>query len=198
MAINDDATVPALYSAAEARAHPIMQPYPAHLVQRVTLADGAPVTIRPIRPGDADIEQEFVRNLSKESRFFRFMDGTRELKPQMLARFTQVDYDAHMAFIAVTETSGREIEIAVARYVAAADSTRCEFAIVVADEWQRRGVGSLLMRKLISAARARGLRRMYGEVLAGNRRMLNFVRRLGFRPVADPGAPAVIRMEIQL
>jgi acetyltransferase len=175
-----------------------MQPYPDHLIECATLPDGTTITIRPIRPEDAEIEQEFVRNLSNESRFFRFMDAVRELSPPMLAHFTQLDYDRHMALIAVTRVSGKDIEIAVARYVVADDESSCEFAIVVADEWQHRGVGTRLMRALINAARARGLRAIYGEVLAGNSKMLQFMGRLGFNRARDKDDPRVIRVDTTL
>ncbi len=175
-----------------------MQPYPDHLVERLTLADGTAITIRPIRPEDAEIEQEFVRNLSNESRFFRFMDAVRELSPRMLAHFTQLDYDRHMALIAVTQAGGREVEIAVARYIVAADESSCEFAIVVADAWQRRGVGARLMRARTDAARARGLRTMFGKVLAGNSKMLQFTRRLGFDSASDADDPRMVRVETTL
>lgn len=164
----------------------------------MTLPDGANITIRPIRSEDAAIEQEFVRKLSNESRYFRFMDSLRELSPRMLSHFTQVDYDRHMALIAVATVDGREAESAVARYVVADDSTSCEFAIVVADQWQRRGVGTLLMRALMDAARKRGLDLMHGEVLAGNQKMLNFMQRLGFRASFDAGDPRLMRVEISL
>lgn len=175
-----------------------MHPYPAHLVSAVTLADGTPLTIRPIRPADARIEQEFVRNLSEESRYFRFMDSLRELSPRMLEHFIDVDYDTHMALIAVVGSGDAETEIAVARYVVAADGASCEFAIVVADAWQHRGVGTALMRALVAAARSRGLLLMYGEVLAGNHKMLHFVRRLGFRTAYARNDPHLIRAELQL
>jgi len=94
-----------------------MQSYPAHLVKTITLADGAAVTLRPIRIADADIEQEFVRGLSDEARYFRFMDMLRELSPQMLKQMTDIDYHNQMALIAVTRRSGKEVQIAVGRYV---------------------------------------------------------------------------------
>jgi acetyltransferase len=172
--------------------------YPQHLVRKVTLADGTALTIRPIRPEDARIEAEFVRNLSEESRYYRFMDTLRELSPQMLSHFTHVDYDRHMAFIAVTGEGARETEIAVARYIVGDDATSCEFAVVVADAWQRKGVGTLLMRTLIETAGARGLRRMFGEVLTGNHKMLELMQRLGFQLKLDPGDPRVMRAEIRL
>lgn len=174
------------------------QPYPQHLLKKVTLADGAVLTIRPIRPEDARIEAEFVRNLSEESRYYRFMDTLRELPPQMLSHFTQVDYDRHMAFIAVIGEGAQETEIAVARYIVASDGTSCEFAIVVADAWQRRGVGTVMMRALIETARASGLRMMFGEVLSGNHKMLELMQRLGFQLKLDPGDPRLMRAEIRL
>lgn len=175
-----------------------MQPYPSHLVKHLKLADGAAVTIRPIRPEDAAIEQAFVRKLSNESRYFRFMGTLRELSPRMLSHFTQVDYDRHMALIAVTRDAGKEIEIAVARYVIADDRKSCEFAIVVADQWQHRGVGRLLMRALMDAARSRGLVAMFGEVLSSNHKMLQHMARLGFKTAHDEADPRVIRVETQL
>jgi acetyltransferase len=177
---------------------PIVQPYPSHLVQRVTLGDGTAVTLRPIRPEDAAIEQEFVRNLSHESRYFRFRDAVRELSPRMLTHFTRVDYDQHLALIAVTEREGREIQIGVARYFASADRRGCEFAIAVADDWQRKGIGSRLMEALMAAARANGIKAMHGEVVAGNRKMLELAARLGFRARVDEADASVMRVERNL
>lgn len=171
-----------------------MRPYPAHLVRSVTLADGASLVVRPIRSADAEIEQEFVCNLSLESRYFRFMDALRELSPSMLSQLTSVDYDRHMALVAVSLTP-KETEVAVARYIVGPDDRSCEFAIVVADAWRRRGVGSLLMGTLMDAARGHGLRAMYGDVLLSNPKMLDLVRRLGFRVVRSPADARVVRVE---
>jgi acetyltransferase len=175
-----------------------MHPYPYHLITGITLVDGTTITIRPIRPEDAEIESEFVHNLSDEARYYRFMDSLRELSPQMLLRFTRVDYDRHMALIAVTRINSRELQIAVARYVVMDDDKDCEFAIVVADAWQRKGIGSRLMRALMDAARQRGLRTMHGDVLVSNHRMLEFTVELGFRASFDPQDPHMMRVEIKL
>jgi len=175
-----------------------MQRYPSHLVQRLTLGDGTAVTIRPIRPEDGGIEQEFVRSLSDESRYYRFRETVRELSPRMLSHFTRVDYDRHMALIAVSERDGHEIQIGVARYVAGGDRQRCEFAIVIADDWQRKGLGARLMQVLMAAARAAGLREMYGEVLASNHKMLQLAARLGFSARVDESDPRVMRIETTL
>ena len=157
-----------------------IHPYPNDLVKKVQLADGADIVIRPIRPEDAEIEQAFVRNLSKESRYMRFMQALRELTPDMLVRLTQIDYDREMAFLALSRQDGKEVEIGVARYAINPDKTSCEFALVIADDWQNRGLGGLMMQTLIDTARAKGLRTVEGEVLAHNSGMLKLMQRLGF------------------
>ncbi len=166
-------------------------PYPSHLEQRLQLKDGTRVLIRPIKPTDQQIEREFVKGLSDESRYFRFMSGLRELSETMLNRFTRIDYDREMALIAVICENNQETEIGVARYVVNADNVSCEFALAVADAWQRRGVGSILMGHLIAAARQRGLRLMEGSIAAGNDKMLALMAALGFRVRAEPGNSSI-------
>lgn len=161
-------------------------PYPNHLVKNVLLKDGTEIVIRPIRSGDAHIEQNFVKHLSEESRYFRFMHSITELTPSMLKRFTQIDYDQEMAFIAVTTEGCEEVEIGVSRYFMEADEATCEFAVVVADEWQGQGIATALMRTLMEVAKSRGLSEMHGEVLSNNRHMLNLMKRLGFRVKNHP------------
>jgi acetyltransferase len=160
--------------------HMAIHPYPSHLVGSWQPRQGPPVTLRPIRPEDAEMEQAFVRSLSAESRYFRFMDTLRELTPLMLVRFTQIDYDREMAFVATVPANDAESEVGVARYVANPDGESCEFALVIADNWQRKGLGRHMMEQLIAASRTRGLRVMLGHVLADNRGMLSLCRGLGF------------------
>jgi acetyltransferase len=163
-------------------AHMAIHPYPTELMTTWRLADGSSVKLRPIRPEDAEMEKEFVRNLSENSRYFRFMNTVRELTPGMLARFTQIDYDREMAFVAVREEGGGggETEIAVARYVTNPDGETCEFAIAVADSWQCKGLGRRMLELLVEVARARGLKAMVGHVLAANQPMLALCGKLGF------------------
>jgi acetyltransferase len=171
--------------------HMAIYPYPAHLLSRWQLADGTDMTIRPIRPEDAEIEQAFVRGLSEESRYFRFMQTLQELSPPMLVRLTQIDYDKEMALISVVEREGEEVEVGVARYAINPDGRSCEFAIVVADAWRHKGIGSRLMTQLMEAAKARGIKTMEGEILANNTRMLSLVRHLGFKSHTSPDDPNI-------
>jgi len=159
--------------------------YPAHLVRSLSLNDGTTITLRPIRPADAMIEHEFVRGLSGETRYFRFMDSLRELSAGMLKHLTHIDYCNHMALIAVATLDGEEVEVAVARYIVADDGETCEFAIVVGDAWQRHGIATALMKLLIEAARERRIKTMTGEVLSSNNKMLRFIAKLGFSVEMD-------------
>ncbi len=166
-------------------AHMAIHPYPADLVEEWRAPDGSVVTLRPIRPEDAQIEQEFVKGLSAESRYSRFMNTLRELTPAALIRFTQIDYDREMALIAVQNQDGREEEIAVARYIANPDGDTCEYAIVVANAWQGKGLGRRLLEMIIKVAHARGFKALTGYVLASNASMLALCETLGFKIGAD-------------
>ncbi|MDO8293878.1 MAG: GNAT family N-acetyltransferase, partial [Gallionella sp.] len=165
---------------ADRYAHMAIYPYPTHLVSQWQLADGTDITIRPIRPEDAELVQAFVRGLSEESRYFRFMNSMHELTETMLVRFTQIDYSREMALVAVAAEHEQEVELGVARYAINPDGDTCEFALVVADNMQGKGLGQKLMVALMEAARAKGLSVIEGEVLNNNHKMLKLMTRLGF------------------
>ena len=165
---------------AQPYAHMAIHPYPVDLTTEWITERGLHVKIRPIRPEDAENEREFVKTLSAEAKYMRFMSTLKELTPSMLARFTQVDYDREMALVALAQQDGREVQIAVARYVINPDSESCEFAVVVSQDWQGHGLGRHLMSRLIEIARARGLKVMTGQILAMNKRMLGMAKTLGF------------------
>ena len=175
-----------------------MAAYPQHLIRQRVLRNGTPVTIRPIRPEDSGMEQEFVRHLSDDSRYFRFMGSLRELPSKKLRFFTEIDYERHMAFVATVVQEGKELEIGAARYVATEEPGHCEFSIVIDDAWQGSGVGGLLMYSLENAAREQGFKTMEGIVLAGNHKMIKFARQLGFRCYHNPGEADIVRLELQL
>jgi acetyltransferase len=168
--------------------HMAIHPYPVELIGDVALRDGTVLHVRPIRPEDADMERTFVNGLSEQTRYYRFFYRLAELTPAMLARFTQVDYDRELALVAIpaTDDAGPQAFVGVARYIANPDRISAEFAVVVADAWQRRGVARVLMKGLIVCAKRRGLERLEGTVLRENETMQAFVRSLGFRIEEDP------------
>lgn len=155
------------------------------------LDDGTKVTVRPIRPEDAEIEQAFVRGLSSDSRYSRFMGEVSELSPAMLERFTHNHYPDDYALIVTAPDGAKEKEIAVARYIKLEDGRRCEYAIAVADEWQHHGIGARLMKALMKVAREAGIRYMEGYVLSTNRKMLDLVKTLGFDCAPSQEGPQI-------
>ena len=178
--------------------HMAIHPYPRELVQRSDLSDGTALIIRPIRPEDAIIEREFVNSLSERSKFLRFMYSLQEITPEALSRFTQIDYDREMALIGVVKKKGKEQLVGVARYYTLPDPKTCEFAIVIADDWQHRGIARRLMSALVEAARDGRHTRMIGTVLTENRRMLNFVKSLGFQAEVSPDDPHLMEVSLDL
>ncbi len=159
---------------------------------------GTRVTFRTMHPTDAEIEQEFVRGLSDESRHRRFFSGIRELPPDMLEDFTHPHYPYSYALIATIdedpEGAGRERQIGVARYSPTEDPAIAEFAVTVADAWHRRGIATQLMHVLTTSAAVAGIEVLEGLVLQENRGMLEMCRKLGFLPEGDSGDPGVVRV----
>lgn len=180
--------------------HMAIHPYPVELIGDVALRDGSLLHVRPIRPEDAELERSFVNGLSEQTRYYRFFYRLTELTPAMLARFTQVDYDRELALVALAPEPGAstQVFVGVGRYVANPDQVSAEFAVVVADAWQRRGVARVLMRGLIVCAKRRGFERLSGSILRVNEPMLAFVRSLGFTLDDDPEDPAQVTATLSL
>jgi acetyltransferase len=170
-----------------------MAEYPLHLVRRRTLADGRPVTIRPIRAEDEPLARDFFEHLSAESRQMRFMKFVRSLSDKLIHFFTYIDYEKHMAFVCEAELEGKPALVGEARYVGNPDGRSCEFGVVIADDWHHSGIAGLLMDALIRAARANRFESMEGLVLRENREMLKFVRALGFEATLDPVESTLMR-----
>ncbi len=169
--------------------HLAILPYPARYEQVLPLRGGGEYTVRAIHPDDAAMLQQLVNALSPESRYFRFISSLIELPPSMLARFTLIDYDREMALVAVVKdrTASADGEIAeterivgVSRYITNPDQSSCEFSLVVADDFNGKGVGSRLMESIMDVARDKGLAEIEGLVLASNTGMLKLMRNLGF------------------
>jgi len=186
-------------------------PYPAELIEHCSVG-GESVTIRPIRPEDAQAHGAFFARLSPEDIRYRFFSAMRQLSAEQMARLTQVDYDREMAFIAVRATSGDTV--GVARLVREWGGQRgdqsgdqsgdhCggpsgEFAVIVQADMKGRGLATHLMRRLIDWARSSGMGEVVGQVLADNHPMLAFVRRLGFSVQHMAEEPDVMEVRLAL
>ncbi len=161
-------------------AHMAIYPYPSQLVSEWTLKDGSGCTVRPIRPDDAVLFQDFVRSLSPESRRFRFFSTMSELPQSTLARYTQLDYGRELTLVAVALIDGQPRLLGEANYSCQPGGKSCEFAVVIAGDMAGRGLGSRLMRSLMEAARTQGVAVMRGQVLADNEPMLAMMEALDF------------------
>lgn len=161
--------------------HMAIRPYPVALETNWLDKQNQPYTIRPIRPEDAESFQGFVRQLSEQSRYFRFFGTMRELPAMQLARHTQIDYDREMTLVAVRKDEhNQESIIGEAFYGVLEDERTCEFGVVIADHLSGLGIGSRIMYCLIDIARERGMRQMIGEVLAENEPMQGMMNAIGF------------------
>jgi acetyltransferase len=143
--------------------------------------DDTRVTIRTMRPTDREIEDQFVHRLTPTSKYYRFHAALRELTPLMLDHFTNVNFPDEMALIATIGDSDLEREIGVARYVRTQGTDTAEIAVVVADEWQGKGIGCKLLKDLRDIAHGAGIKHLEARVLPDNSRMLQLAQTLGFR-----------------
>jgi acetyltransferase len=175
-------------------AHMAIHPYPSELEGTLTLRDGSVMPMRPIRPEDAALVNRFVEGLSAQSRYQRFMNSMAQLPPQMLARFTQIDYGREMALVALAPGGGEFI--GVGRYAPNADGTSAEFALTVADAWQGRGLGRALLEKLCVCAREAGYAALDGHILNANGDMLDLAQQLGFARTGHDGDTVTVERRL--
>jgi acetyltransferase len=158
-----------------------IRPYPAELEETVQLSDGTEVVLRPIRPEDEPAHQRLFASLDPESVYFRFFSVVRELPHERLARYTQIDYDREMAFIATRTEDGEARTLGVVRAIlGGGERRRAEFAIVVDPRYQGLGLGYRLLRKVIDYCRDQGAEAVVGQVLWENQRMRRLAEDLGF------------------
>jgi GNAT superfamily N-acetyltransferase len=160
-------------------------------------ADGTAVSIRPIRTADLALEVEFARGLSPHSLYQRLMSA-RTPSLEELRRFAEIDPERERALVATVIAGGRERQIGVARYVSDASTARAEIAIVLADDWQGRGLGTRLLLGLIAAARDAGVRCLTGTAFSTNDAVLALGRKLGFQLAADPRSATVTNLTLDL
>jgi acetyltransferase len=154
---------------------------------------GAAVMLRAARAGDGALVQALVRGLSMESRYHRFFYPLRELGADLLARFSRGDPERELTLLALTESIGQETAVAMAQYVVREDAECADFAVVVADDWQREGIGRRLIETLICVARGVGIVRLEGEILAENRAMLRLMLRLDFALTRHPDGAYLVK-----
>ena len=163
-----------------------------------TLRDGSHVTIRMLHKEDAGLERSFIERLSPESRRMRFLGQVGGADEAFFQKLTDLDYRHDMAFVALVERDGAMREIGVSRYALSSDGKSCECAVTVSDDWQGKGLGTVLMRHLIDIARERGIDSMVSFDAAENWRMQELAHDLGFTREPDPDDPTQVIHRLRL
>lgn len=147
---------------------------------------GDRVIVRPLHAQDIEMERRFIEALSPVSRRFRFLESMKSPSDELLKKLTVLDPATDVAYIAVTEAGSQENPVGVGRFSAAVGHKDCEFAVTVADAWQNKGLGTLLMQHLIEAARKRGIKAMHSSDARDNELMRRFSAHLGLAHRQDP------------
>jgi GNAT superfamily N-acetyltransferase len=176
-------------------AHASEQSFPRWLE---TLRDRTKVLIRPISAADRQAEREFIEGLSDQARRFRFLGQVRSPDDALLKQLTEIDYVHQVAFVAVVSDEGHERIIGVSRYCLDATGVHCECAVTVDEQWQHKGLATVLMRHLIAVARSIGVLTMFSIDSAENAPMRDLAAFLGFKTRLDPDDASQVIHELDL
>jgi acetyltransferase len=169
-----------------------ISPYPKELESTASLRDGTIIRLRPVRPEDEPLLQDLSRHMNADDLRLRFFAPVSVLSHQLLARLSHIDYDRAMALIA--RSAGDGTALGVVRFAADPDNRSAEYAVSVRSDWKRRGLGYLLMTRIIEVARQRGIGELFGDVLRENEPMLRVARALGFSVAAHPQEAHLLRL----
>lgn len=174
--------------------------YPSDFIGKVTIRNGTPVKIRPIRPDDAPRLQTGFSRLSQQSIYLRFLQTFRELSDKQAREFASVDYQHRMALVAEIQEAGETQLIGVARYsmVEDAEPGLAESAIVVVDEYQNLGLGTHLLKCLIQYARSHGVKAFLATVHQTNAQIMRFIQRSGLPFKKKQLEPGVWEVRVSL
>ena len=176
-----------------------IKPYPRELEEDVPLADGRVLWLRPVLPEDEPALQRAFGKLTPDEIYLRFFAPLKALSHAMATRFTQIDYDRQMVLI-LTEhgAPGTTEYYGSVNIVCDPDLQQAEYAILVRHDMTGKGLGGLLMRRIIAYARSRGIGEIFGEVLAQNHSMLSLCQQLGFRLETNPHDQSVVTVRLPL
>ena len=178
--------------------HFAIQPYPSGLSETLEW-DGRRITIRPVRPEDEPAHRAFIDSLAPDDMRMRFFHSRPRLERTELARLVQIDYTREMAFIATADdASGTPQTLGVARAIADPDNVQAEFGIILRADLKGRGLGGLLLQRLIAYQRAAGTLRLVATILAENESMRALGRRLGFTEQPTPGDACTVQLSLAL
>jgi RimJ/RimL family protein N-acetyltransferase len=172
---------------------PPIHPYPTHLESKYSTKDGTKLLIRPIRPSDEDLIKDMFYSFSEQTKYLRYHGTLKAMPHNKVQVFCNVDYDTEMALVAVNGTGGHEEIVAVGRYLTNPAKRAAEMAFVVADAFQRQGLGTHLFHRLIEIGKQEGIKEFHADVLPENAGMLKIFHRSGMNTetVTEEGVVSV-------
>ncbi|MDT8317911.1 MAG: bifunctional acetate--CoA ligase family protein/GNAT family N-acetyltransferase [bacterium] len=180
-----------------AYSHLVMAPYPTRYITPWKMSDGREVLLRPIRPEDEPLEKEMLSTLSEEALRYRFFQVIRKISHEMLTRFCNIDYDREIAIVAELKEEGERKIVGIGRLIIEPDFKKGEYAVVVHDNYQRRGLGNKLVDMLIGFGQEKGLNIIYGQVLTENKGMLKICERMGFKVKDQPDRISYVELTLK-
>lgn len=177
--------------------HLVITPYPTRLVTNWILSDGREILIRPIKPEDEPLKYEMLASCSEETLKGRYFQKLKSLSHEMLMRLCNIDYDREIAIVAEIKEAQKKRLVGVGRLIIEPDLLNGEFAVVVHDDYQAKGLGYKLVDMLIGIAQEKGLEKFMGYVLTNNQKMLNLVRKLGFTVENAPDGISKVELTLK-
>lgn len=174
-----------------------IRPYPEELEEWWSFNNGRKVLLRPIKPDDESAHHEFFKKLDPVDIRFRFFLSVKDFDHEQLARYTKIDYEREMAFIATAMEDGMPETLGVVRAVNDAGNIAADCSIIVRSDLKRQGLGYQLMDKIIRYAKGRGLKTLVAEILSGNKPSLKLAQKFGFESYSPPyGGIVNVRLEL--
>jgi len=178
--------------------HLSVSPYPARYIRRAELQDGTKILLRPITPEDEPLLANMLDYISTSSLYYRFFGFVPKVTHEWMSRFTHIDYDREIAIVAIAnyEDEDKKEMIGVVRIIEDAWGESAEYAILIADRWQRKGLGNMLTDYIIEIARQRHIGRLVASVLPSNTGMIHMFEERGFR--FDKSDLEIYEVELEL
>jgi len=155
--------------------------FPKHYEKTEKVRDGTKVLLRPIKHTDEQLWVDLYNSLSALSKYYRFFTSHREPTPEMIEKYIHIDYVNNFAIVAITKENGKERMVGVARYILDPPPDSAELAIVVADNWQGRGLGTKMLMHLVQIMIKRKVKRVHGDIFLENRKMMQLMHESGFK-----------------
>lgn len=172
--------------------------YPEKYEKWVQVRDRSKVFLRPIKPTDVSLWVELYNSLSSMSKYYRFFSSHREPSQKMIKQYIEIDYVNNFAIVAIAEENGRERMVGVARYILDPPPDEAELAIVIADDWQNRGLGTKMLLHIVEIMIKRKIKKIHGDIFLENRKMLQLIHESGFDQIKKDDAYGVRHFKLKL